>query len=184
MEETSGAVHAPFGESPFGESPFGELISAWLDEGDRLSASAAALVAPSAAAESRFRHVLQRLQPVFARHRLLVLAGIGLLPVALILSMYRGASAQPPAATVALAAPVARPAAVEPRPAAQSAPAPALALASIATAIATPAPASLARAGSADSKAAPNQHHHHHHHHHAASAPNKSVAPSGRATRR
>jgi hypothetical protein len=50
MEETSGAVaETSFGEAPFDKSPFGELVSHWLDEGDRLSASAAAVTVPSPA---------------------------------------------------------------------------------------------------------------------------------------
>src|SRR6478609_3822404 len=99
MEENSGAV----GQAPFGEP----LISDWLDEGDRLSASAADAPAPSPATESPLRHVVQRLQPVLDRHRLFVFAGIGLLPLALILCMNRSAPAQAPAATVALAVPAA-----------------------------------------------------------------------------
>jgi hypothetical protein len=188
MEETSGAVvvEPPFGQAPFRESPFGELISEWLDEGDRLSASAAAVAAPSSAAESRLRHVLQRVQPVFARYRLLVLAAIGMLPLTLILGTHRRAPAQPPTATVAVAMPVVALAGHEsrpvPSPQAQSAPVPMLTWA--ATAMARPASAALASAGAEPTATPHRHHHHHHHHHHAANAPSKTVASAAPATRR
>jgi hypothetical protein len=173
MEESSGSV----GQAPFGEA----LISDWLDEGDRLSATAAEIPAPSPASENRLRHLLQRLQPVLARHRLFVFAGIGLLPLALIVCTSRGAPAQPPAATVVVAPPVAASAATESRPAApvptDSAPAPAPAPTWVAT-------APLASAALADPQAAPHRHHHHHHHHHTASAPGKAVASARPATHR
>jgi hypothetical protein len=177
MEEASAAVagaplkDAPLVESPFGESPFGELIGLWLDEGERLSASAAAAPAPNPGSESRFRQVLQHLRPVIERHRLFVLVGLGLLPLALILCLHRGAPAQAAASMIAAPPPVAAP------PSAQSA-AP-----SSARAQAPSAPVALARAGSADVKAPPSRHHHHHRRH-AKHAPSKSVASAGRATRR
>ena len=184
MEDTSGPVI----QTPFGESPFGELISHWLDEGDRLSASAADIPAPAPATEGRVRDFIHRLQPMMARHRLFVFAGIGLLPLVLILSTKRGA---PPvsAATVALALPVAAPATSEARPAPGAPVHPALAPMPTPTpssaATTTPAAATLASAGSPEWRAAPpRHHHHHHHHHHAESAPAKAIASAGRATRR
>ena len=104
MEETSGAV----ADASLKEPPFSELISVWLDEGERLSASAAAAPASRPGPESRLRHVVQRLRPVIERHRLFVLVGIGLLPLALILSAHRGAPVPAaPASTIAAAPPVA-----------------------------------------------------------------------------
>jgi hypothetical protein len=182
MEDTSGPViQAPFGEA---------LISDWLAEGDRLSASAAEIPAPPPASESRLRHLLQRLQPVFARHRLFVLAGIGLLPVALIICTSRSAPAQAPAATVVLAPPatvvlappVAAFAATRPTAPAQTDTAPASAPAPVPTWVATAPLASAALAG--PPAATYHHHHHHHHHHHAASAPGKAVASARPAPRR
>ena len=186
MEDTSGPVI----QTPFGEGAVSELISHWLDEGDRLSASAAEIAAPAPPPESRLRRVFQRLQPVVARHRLFVFAGIGLLPLVLILSTQRRAPAQPPAATVPLTLPVAAPAISETRPApsarAHTPPAPTLPTptptpTSVTTTV-PPATETLASAGSFEP--APPRHHHHHHHHHATSAPVRAVAPAGHATRR
>jgi hypothetical protein len=164
MEETSGAVV---------DAAFSELVSHWLDEGDRLSAGAAAVPMPPLAPESRLRHAVQRLRPLIARHRLFVLAGMGLLPLALFLCLHRGASVQPAAFTVAAAPPITAPSAARSLPV------------SSAPAQASPAPAkvTLASAGSADAKPEPRRHHHHHRHH-AAGARSKTVASAGRATRR
>jgi hypothetical protein len=180
MEETSGAV----AEAPLKEAPFSELISLWLDEGERLSASAAAALAPKPATESRVRQVVESLRLIIERHRLFVFVGIGLLPLALILCIYRGAPAQAAASTIAAPPPVAAfPRAQSPTPSsapAEAAPAP---VPSSVPAQTSPIPAALASAGTADVKAAPHRHHHHHRRH-AASAPSKTVAAAGRATRR
>ena len=168
MEETSGAV----ADASLQERPFSELISVWLDEGERLSASAAAAPAPPPAPESRLRRVFHQLRPAIERHRLFVLVGIGLLPLALILCAHRGTPAQAAASTVAAAPPVAAsPSAQAPPPAS-------------AQGQGLPARVELASAASADLKAAPPHRHHHHHHHHAARGPSKTVASAGRATRR
>src|SRR3954462_13536224 len=178
MEDTSGPViQAPFGDGALSESPFGDLISHWLDEGDRLSASAADVPAPSFATERRPRHAPRRLQPVFARHRLFVFVGVGLLPLALILCTNRSSPAQPPAATLVLALPVATPIATESRPAgpaAQTHTAPMPTPTPTPTPMPTPMPtwvaaatAPLATAEVAAPQPPPHRHHHHHHHHHA-----------------
>jgi len=191
MEETSGPVI----QAPFGEGPFSELISGWLDEGDRLSESAAAAQAPPAT-ESRLGQTVRYLRPVIQRHRLSVLVGLGLLPLALILGTHRGVQAPialGPAAAIpaifASAAPVAardegqlsRGSQLSPAPSAEAHAAPVSAPPTSA-----PATAALASAGSADPKSVLHEHHHHHHHHHqhAMSAPHNAVATAGRAVRR
>ncbi len=193
MEDTSGAVL---------KAPFGKLISDWLDEGDRLSASAAAAPAPASATESRLRHVIRRLSPVIERHRLSVLVGMGLLPLALVLCLHRAAPASIALSSAAALPdpagdPVANPA-VDPivpvgshgeglmsrgaeltlMSSAGTHAAPAMTAPTLAP---TPPRAALASARSA----APHRHHHHHHTHpHAATATAKTVASSGRAARR
>ncbi len=168
MEETSGAVV----DASLKEPPFSELISVWLDEGERLSASAAAAPASGPGTESRLRHVVQRLRPVIERHRLFVLVGIGLLPLALILAAHGGAPVPAaPASTIAAAPPVAA------SPSVQSPPPSSAPLQS------APVRAALASAGSPHAKPEPHRHHHHHRHH-AGSARSKTVASAGRATRR
>jgi hypothetical protein len=191
MEETSGPVI----QAPFTEGPFSELISGWLDEGDRLSESAAAAPVPPAT-DSRLGRAVRDLRPVLQRHRLSVLVGLGLLPLVLVLGTHRGGPAPiavaPAAVIPALLAPVVPVAPVAARDesqlsrGAQLSPAPS---AEAHAAPVTPAPApssALARAGSDDGKAAPNEHHHHHHHHHhhTSSAPHNGVASAGRAVRR
>jgi hypothetical protein len=100
MEDQAGAV----GEGVV-EAPFSELISRWLEEGDRLdeSAAATATVAPSRT-EGPLRAFFRRLQPGIDRYRLFVLAGVGLLPLVLFLVTQRGA---PVSAVVASMTPVA-----------------------------------------------------------------------------
>ena len=99
------------------EAPFSELISRWLDEGDRLDegAAASATVAP-ARAEGPLRGFFRRLQPAIDRHRLLVLAGVGLLPLVLFLVTQRGASVSPVVASMTSVAPVEPIAPVAPAP--------------------------------------------------------------------
>jgi hypothetical protein len=103
MEDQAGAV----GEGVV-EAPFSELISRWLDEGDRLdeSAAATATAAPSRT-EGQLRAFFRRLQPGIDRYRLFVLAGVGLLPLVLFLLIQRGAPASPVVASITSIAPVA-----------------------------------------------------------------------------
>jgi hypothetical protein len=178
MEETSGAV----ADTPLKEAPFSDLISLWLDEGERLSASAAAAPAPKLATESRVRQVVEYLRPVMERHRLGVLVGIGLLPLVLILCIYRGAPAQAAASTLVAPPPVAASTLVAPPPVAASPSAPSPAP-FIDHAQASPSPAALASAGATDVTVAPHRHHHHHRRH-AVRAPSKTVASAARVTRR
>ena len=101
MEDQAGAV----GEGAV-EAPFSELISRWLDEGDRLDASAAATaaVAPSRI-EGPLRAFFRRLQPGIDRYRLFVLAGVGLIPLVLFLLIQRGAPSSPVVASMTSVAP-------------------------------------------------------------------------------
>jgi len=67
--------------------PFSELISRWLDEGERLSeAMSASKVAAASMAETPFRRALLGLRGGVERHRLAVLVCAGLLPFALFLA--------------------------------------------------------------------------------------------------
>ena len=203
MEDTSGPVI----QAPFGEGAFSELISGWLDEGDRLSESAAAGPVPPAA-ESRFDHALRYLKPVIQRYRLSVLVGLGLLPLALILGTHRGGQAPlavgPATVIPAILDPAvardegrtSRGPALSPAPSAgvqaapvaattTSAPAAALDSARSAAPATSASAAALDSAGSAAPKASLEHHHHHHHHHqHAASARGNAVTSAGRAVRR
>jgi len=110
MEDQAGAV----GEGVV-EAPFSELISRWLDEGDRLdeSAAATATVAP-AGTEGPLRAFFRRLQPAIDRHRLFLLAGVGLLPLLLFLVTQRGAPGSPVVASMTSVAPIEPIAPVEP----------------------------------------------------------------------
>jgi hypothetical protein len=68
--------------------PFSELISRWLDEGERLSeAMSASKVAAAWRAETPFRRVLSQMRAGVAHHRLAVLVCAGLLPLALFLAI-------------------------------------------------------------------------------------------------
>jgi hypothetical protein len=116
MEDQAG----PVGEGAV-EAPFSELISRWLDEGDRLDESAAASTKAAASrTEGPLRAFFRRLQPGIDRYRLFVLAGVGLLPLVLFLLTQRGAPASPVVASMTSVAPVGPVA-----PMAPSAPAPA-----------------------------------------------------------
>src|SRR5690242_18735184 len=87
-------------------APFSELISAWLDEGDRLDEKAIATAASvPAPVESLGRRIFTFLRPALERYRVLVLAGAGLIPFGLFALTHRSAAAPVP---VAAAAPVAR----------------------------------------------------------------------------
>src|SRR5579871_3293565 len=96
---------------------FSERVALWLDEGDRLDVEVAA--APPAPGEHQPSDQ-GRVRRLFARHRLGVVAGMGLLPLALFLSLHRGSA--PP--SVPAAAIVAAPASITP-PSQPIAPAPA-----------------------------------------------------------
>jgi hypothetical protein len=86
-------------------APFSELISAWLDEGDRLDEKAAATAMVPAAPETPLRRLASRLHPALDRYRLFVLAGVGLIPFLLFTLTHHTA----PAATVAMAIAVVAP---------------------------------------------------------------------------
>ena len=91
MEDNAGAV-----SDGAAEAPFSELISQWLDEGDRLDEDVAASASVTASgSDGPWRRSLSRLREIAARHRLFVLAGVGLLPLALLVATQR--VAPPPA---------------------------------------------------------------------------------------
>jgi hypothetical protein len=72
--------------------PFSELISRWLDEGERLSeAMSTSRMAAASRAETPFRQALLRLRAGVAHHRLAVLVCAGLLPLALFLVTHHAA---------------------------------------------------------------------------------------------
>jgi hypothetical protein len=72
--------------------PFSELISRWLDEGERLSeAMSTSRMAAAPCAETPFRQALSRLRAGVAHHRLAVLVCAGLLPLALFLATHHAA---------------------------------------------------------------------------------------------
>ena len=105
---TSQADDSPvIGESS-AEPPFSELISRWLAEGDQLAGAPVAsdTAGPRSAIAKWWAPRLERLREIVARHRVLVLAGVGLLPMALFLLTHRS-PAPPP---VAIAAPAPPPA--------------------------------------------------------------------------
>jgi hypothetical protein len=86
-----------------GDPLFSDQIRGWLDEGDRLSAEVAASPAVGPPESGRLPAALRRVWERAARHRLTVMAGIGLLPLALFTATHRA----PPvaaASTVAVAA--------------------------------------------------------------------------------
>jgi hypothetical protein len=148
-------------------APFSELISAWLDEGDRLDEKAIATTASAPPViETRARRILTLLRPALDRYRVVVLAGVGLIPFALFALTHRsGAVPIAAAATVARvappsASPLARPAEA-PTPA--QAPTPPPEVAGVCEGAA--AAPTLLELRSADPRPAPAPHHHHHHHH-------------------
>ena len=82
--------------------PFSELISRWLDEGERLSeAMSASRLAAASRAETPFRQGLLRLRAGVAHHRLAVLVGAGLLPLALFLAIQHSTRHEAPSPVVA-----------------------------------------------------------------------------------
>jgi hypothetical protein len=86
-----------------GEPLFSDQIRLWLDEGDRLDAESGSMpIVEVAAAPGRFRRALRRLAEQAARHRLTVMAGVGLLPLALFAATHHPA-ALPATATATVA---------------------------------------------------------------------------------
>lgn len=103
MEDNAGAV-----SEGVVEAPFSELISRWLDEGDRLNESVAvAGTAPASRIDGRLRQTLSRLRELADRHRLFVLAGVGLVPLVLLLATHRVAPAPTIAASMVSVIPTA-----------------------------------------------------------------------------
>jgi len=111
MEESAGAI-----SEGVAEAPFSELISRWLDEGDRLNESAAATGSvPASRIDGRLLQTLSGLRELADRHRLFVLAGVGLLPLALLVATHRAAPAPAVAASMVSVIPTA-PTATRPAP--------------------------------------------------------------------
>ena len=87
--------------------PFSELISRWLDEGERLSEAMStspswSRTATPARAETPFRQALLRLWAGVERHRLAVLVCAGLLPFGLFLATHRSTHQSTPGLPVAV----------------------------------------------------------------------------------
>jgi len=100
--------------SPESTNPFSELIRDWLDEGDRLDATASTARAVPSRPDGPLRRIVRRLQPALAtfdRYRVVVLAAIGLVPFALFTLTHHA-----PPAPIAVAAVVAAPPSVSPLP--------------------------------------------------------------------
>jgi hypothetical protein len=93
------------------EPPFSELMRRWLDEGDQLSERG--VTSPTAAAArsaTPLGQALSRLRAGVERYRVFVLAGVGLLPLALFTATHqRAAGAIVAAATVSSAPPATGP---------------------------------------------------------------------------
>ena len=97
--------------------PFSELISRWLDEGERLSeAMSASKVAAASTAETPFRRALLRLRGGVERHRLAVLVCAGLLPFALFLAAQHSTRRGAPIAVVSPSASSLAPITANPAP--------------------------------------------------------------------
>jgi hypothetical protein len=85
--------------------PFSELISRWLEEGERLSEAMSTSRATAASlAETPVRQALARLRGGVERHRLAVLVCLGLLPVALFLATHHSTPHSAPVPIVAASA--------------------------------------------------------------------------------
>jgi hypothetical protein len=150
---------------------FSERIRLWLDEGDRLEAEAVAAPAAEPPDEESARGSIARLRQVASRHRLGVMAGMGLLPLALFVALHRG-SAAPPVSSISVA-PAAALTAAPPPPAASAVAAaePAAAAppgAPAAGPVAVAEPSADVPEAAAEPADRPAHHHHHHHHHHRA----------------
>jgi hypothetical protein len=142
MEDQNGAP-----SESVAAAPFSELISAWLDEGDRLDEKAIATTASAPpVVETRARRILALLRPALDRYRVVVLAGAGLVAFALFALTHRSPVPVVAAATVARVA---------------LAPEPAPEVAGICEGAAAP---TLLDLRSADPRPAAPPHHHHHHH--------------------
>jgi hypothetical protein len=153
-------------------TPFSELISAWLDEGDRLDEKAiATTVSAPPVVETRTRRILALLRPALDRYRVVVLAGAGLIPFALFALTHRSAAVPAPAlASVVKVATPAAPSVPGPERAATDRTAPpaapsALPRPEIAGICASEAAPTLLGVRSPDPRPALRPHHHHHHHH-------------------
>jgi hypothetical protein len=103
MEDNERAVS----EGVLADPPFSELMSRWLEEGDRLSENVAATATgPSSPTDGSLRLRLLRLRAVVDRYRLFVLAGVGLLPLVLFMAIQRGAPASAVAASMVSVTPL------------------------------------------------------------------------------
>jgi hypothetical protein len=130
------------------EPPFSDLMKRWLDEGDQLSASEVTSAAAAAAhTEAPLRQALSRLRAGVERYRLFVLAGVGLLPLALFTATHHGAAGAAVAASTVSAAPTATGFAPSPPNAPRGAAVAAsrISVAAHETPVAAPTPASAAR---------------------------------------
>jgi hypothetical protein len=148
-------------------APFSELISAWLDEGDRLDEKAIATTASvPPVVETRARRLVARLRPAFDRHRVLVLAGLGLVPLALFMLTARSAATPAPALAIApatLAGLTARPLPAIPTPlVASMLPRPSAPSEAPGFCEQPQARATVAELRSPDPRLAPQRHHRHH----------------------
>jgi hypothetical protein len=154
-----------------GDPTFSEPIRRWLAEGDRLEAEVAAAPAVTSLADERALRVrLRRVIEAASRHRLSVMACMGLLPFALFLAVHRGgAPAAPAVAFVAVAAPtVSHPPSINGTEVALAAPAVAPATAP-GTAPEAPTVAAQTPSAAASRAVIAKPHHHHRHgKHHAA----------------
>lgn len=139
------------------EALFSERFRLWLDEGERLEAETAAAPESAHALEPPSDH--GPLRRLFTRHRLGVMAGMGLLPLALFVALHRG-SVPPATPPVASAAPVVAP----PSPPVAPPPASPPPTSPVAAAEAPEAVAE-SEAGAGPGMRQGRRHHHRHHHH-------------------
>ncbi len=146
------------------EALFSERVLLWLDQGERLATEAGAPPEETHEEAPAEQPTAKRgsLRRLFARHRLGVMAGMGLLPLALFAAMHHGSAAPvvPAAAIVAAPAPATTPASAAPVPAPVT-PAPA-------AAVATAEPPAAEPEAVDEPSARQGRHRRHHHHHRAA----------------
>jgi hypothetical protein len=142
------------------DSLFSERVALWLDAGDRLETPPAQVEEPGEEQPTD----PGRLRRLLSRHRVGVMAGMGLLPLVLFVSLHRGsvAPASPPVAITAAPAPVMPP--PVPPPAVAPAPAPAVAAPPAAPVAVAESPA--AQPEGADEPTARQGRRHHHRRHH------------------
>jgi hypothetical protein len=82
------------------EAPFSEMMRQWLDEGDRLGEGVSTIGAGGTSTSvPRLQQILESIRELARRHRLILLAGIGMLPLLVFTVAHRIASA--PAAQIA-----------------------------------------------------------------------------------